>query len=274
MRIYGVDGDIPYRRFTFPDGQPHVELLIEGRLKDPGEPATIEVAIMTPADLFDILLAHDCLWKCGFSPSLDIRYLMGARMDRAINLRSPGTLAAVTDIINTVHWKQVRIFDPHSDVALKYIKAENKCAVYPIELVHRSVVKPNHVIVIPDEGARNRVDVLTRGLSNTRVQAHKHRDSVTGVLSGFSVDEHTKVAGKECLILDDICDGGGTFTGVAMVLRGAGATAVDLFVTHGIFSKGTPLRGIRHIITTDSYFDLTKQTLDGVAVHPIRMSEL
>jgi ribose-phosphate pyrophosphokinase len=74
------------------------------------------------------------------------------------------------------------------------------------------------------------------------------------------------VRGKECLILDDICDGGGTFTGLATELHKAEAQAVDLFVTHGIFSKGGTLEGIRQIFTTDSYHPIG-QVVGPVTFH-------
>jgi ribose-phosphate pyrophosphokinase len=66
--------------------------------------------------------------------------------------------------------------------------------------------------------------------SKVRVQATGHL--VTGELSGESV------TGKRVLIVDDICDGGATFIGLAAKLREAGATDVVLFVSHGIFSRG------------------------------------
>ena len=83
----------------------------------------------------------------------------------------------------------------------------------------------------------------------------------------------TRVRDKVCLILDDICDGGGTFTGLSHVLRGTyGARAVDLFVTHGIFSKGLPLDGIRAVHTTDSYRPWRElRDIAKVAMYPVEM---
>jgi len=56
------------------------------------------------------------------------------------------------------------------------------------------------------------------------------------------------------MIVDDICDGGATFILLAKELYAAGAKEVNLFVTHGIFSKGLiPLyeAGIKRIFTQD-----------------------
>jgi ribose-phosphate pyrophosphokinase len=60
------------------------------------------------------------------------------------------------------------------------------------------------------------------------------------------------------IIVDDICDGGGTFNLLAHEFKAdpqAGASKLELFVSHGIFSKG--LSGIDPVIervtTTDSW---------------------
>ena len=58
------------------------------------------------------------------------------------------------------------------------------------------------------------------------------------------------------LIVDDLCDAGGTFIGSAQLLRDAGARSVSLYVTHGVFSKGTAAllsQGIDNIYSTTSY---------------------
>ena len=55
------------------------------------------------------------------------------------------------------------------------------------------------------------------------------------------------------LLVDDICDGGGTFIGLANECFPSWAD-YDLYVTHGIFSKGTDILfdAFVNVITTDS----------------------
>jgi phosphoribosylpyrophosphate synthetase len=65
------------------------------------------------------------------------------------------------------------------------------------------------------------------------------------------------------LIVDDICDGGGTFLGISDALgsrlRSLGDVGGDyilgLYVTHGIFSKGfcDLIEKFDHVYTTDSF---------------------
>jgi ribose-phosphate pyrophosphokinase len=85
------------------------------------------------------------------------------------------------------------------------------------------------------------------------LECSKHRDVKTGQLSGFKV-QSDDMQGRDCLIVDDICDGGGTFLGLAEALKAKGAGRLYLAISHGIFSKGVePLTTVfDHIFTTDS----------------------
>lgn len=271
MRIYTTAGDLPFRLFTFPDGQPHFELLA----KDEWHSATIEAAITSPAALVDVLLAKETLDASGYVTSLDLRYLMGGRMDRRISQKQPHTLAVIGRTLALAGFYRVRVLDPHSDATLTAINAE---AVYPLPVIAallQAADPAQTVVIAPDAGATPRVDRILQSLGYADrfrvVHGIKHRDSQTGALSGFGVQDASAVDGKECLILDDICDGGGTFIGLAEQLHAAGARHVDLFVTHGIFSKGVPLKGIRFVHSTDSF---PRSTAGGLSIWPLRMSDL
>lgn len=269
MRIKAKSGDLPFKLFTFPDGQRHFELLLGSEFRE----ATIEARIANAEELFDVLLAADALRSSGHhSVSLDIRYLLGARMDRRIGATHPSTLEIVARILRGAGFAKIRVLDPHSGVALHLLDAEAVLPVVPVSNVLSHYLASDTVIVAPDAGAAPRVQqLLARAATERRfrvVQGVKHRDPATGALSGFGVQDASVVDGKDCLILDDICDGGGTFTGLAATLKRYGAKSVDLFVTHGIFSKGVPLPGIRSIFTTDSYVKLAPE---GVIVLKVNM---
>ena len=262
MRIYTRAGDLSFKTFTFPDGQPHFQL--ETYELD-FTAATIEMAVKSPADLFTLQLAASTLRQHGYRElNLDVRYLLGARMDRAIASDQPHTLQVVAQTINAMGFNKVRILDVHSEVATRLIRNSNNQLPYKIVEQVIQTVNPDHVVV-PDKGARERVEKLV-GMLRPLVWCSKVRDMQTGNLTGFKVDSYVDPvlasigsSGTEImqsvLIVDDICDGGGTFTGLAKVLREAGAKKVYLYVTHGIFSKGLPLEGIDKVFTTDSYFN-------------------
>lgn len=118
-------------------------------------------------------------------------------------------------------------------------------------------------VLFPDKGASTRyADMLSVRpwfLSNRYVgkniyHCEKVRNQLTGKFEGFKVPDIDK--SLPTIIIDDICDGGGTFIGIAKEL-GMPKDLMGLYVTHGIFSKGfdelTSFFG--KIITTNSYYD-------------------
>lgn len=281
MRIYTPAGDLAVKTFTFPDGQPHVKL--ETHEID-FRSATIETAIRSSDELLQTVLVSEVLRRQGYSEiNLDIRYLLGARMDRPIGQNEPFTLNCVARILNSCGFSKVRILDAHSEEATRLIRnSENVLPYMVAEQVFATL--PDAWPVRPDKGAGNRVGKLTnvcRPANRAIIRCEKSRNSETGKLSGFSVNDPSWVSTcKEVVIIDDICDGGGTFVGLAKELRKAGAQKVYLYVTHGIFSKGLPLEGIDHIYTTDSYYsyvygpEFASDKADKVVVIPVSMKEM
>lgn len=267
--VYSALGAIPFTWMTFPDGQRHCTLELREARAEALAGATIEARIATVDDLFDVLLVKDVLDANGFQTNLDIRYLLGARMDRRIDHRQPHTLQIVARLIRQAGFRRIRVLDPHSIATTALLGAE---PVYPVAAVDQVLQEYDPVrtlVVAPDLGASERVGRLVN-LRFPIVQGLKHRDTQSGRLSGFEVRDGSQVKGRRCLILDDICDGGGTFVGLGEKLRDLGASAVDLFVTHGLFTKGLPLDGIDKLFTTDSYTD---PHLSHAVVIPVRMRD-
>ncbi len=277
MRIYTKAGDLAFSTFTFPDGQPHFKLETYER---EFQSVVIETAIKSPSDLFLVLMASDVLRQHGYAEvSLDIRYLMGARMDRAISSMEPFSLQLVAKLLNGGGFTKIRILDVHSDVATRLIR--NSVNVLPKSIVRQVFTTLGSVNPVrPDKGAEDRVkNLLPRDLElewGSLIRCEKTRDPETGMLSGFKVKNHSSSGGWDCLIIDDICDGGGTFVGLAKELRKAGARKVYLYVTHGIFSKGlAALEGIDKIFTTDSYCPYAiGREFQRTVIIPISMKEL
>ena len=108
-------------------------------------------------------------------------------------------------------------------------------------------------VLFPDDGARKRYAGLLTDSNITILHCAKVRDKKSGHLSGFSVPPIGEFDSKNVLLIDDICDGGGTFLGVAAALKHYELN-LSLYVTHGIFSKGLAplLAEFSKIYTTDS----------------------
>jgi ribose-phosphate pyrophosphokinase len=267
MRIYTKSGDLAFRTFDFPDSQPH--FILETYEREFNS-ITIETSLKSPHELFLLMEAVDVLRNHGYSEiNLDCRYLLGARMDRALSSMEPYTLQLVARVINSLGFSRVRLLDVHSEVATRLIRnSENVLPKQVVDQVLATLGTGTTGIIIPDRGATERVQKLTNGFYSQ--QCYKKRNPQTGTLTDFVVPNRV---GPNCLIIDDICDGGGTFVGLSKELKKAGATKVNLFVTHGIFSKGLPLEGIDTIYTTDSYQPDT-YGFERVVCIPISMREL
>jgi ribose-phosphate pyrophosphokinase len=180
---------------------------------------------------------------------LILPFIPGARQDR---LNSSGdylfTAKFIAKIINGGIFERVVVVDPHSEVApalidncrvVNLIKG-NSCSA---SLILGTLKKENYAAVVaPDAGAEKRAKEWSNALGIPVIHAWKTRDISNGKLTGFGHEPiPVDVQGKKMLVVDDICDGGGTFVGLGEVLKKSNIQ-VDLFVTHGVFSKG-----VRHL---------------------------
>jgi ribose-phosphate pyrophosphokinase len=128
-------------------------------------------------------------------------------------------------------------------------------------------------VLAPDAGASKAVEQFAHQHGYPFIQALKTRDTETGELHGFRITNPSEdVEGKNILILDDICDGGGTFEGIADELDKMGARSVALAVTHGIFSRGFFI-GMDRIYTTNSYRNAEDFRHQHVSVYDIYTPE-
>ena len=269
--IYPAASDILFTTMVFPDGQPHLKLNIDSlRTADKKAPLRILTRIAGSNDLLLALLAKNTLDYEGYEHiELDISYLMAARMDRVMMDGEPFSLKIVAGIINAAGFKKVRVFDPHSEVTTAVIDRSYSVTNHHFvkDAVEDHLKKhgtASYCLVSPDAGALKKIHKLAQylGVHNV-VECFKERDLKTGALSGFKTAS-TNLAGQTCFIIDDICDGGGTFAGTASMLKKLGAEKIVLIVSHGIFSKGVNIDAVDHIYTTDSY-----KVVTGVDCFPI-----
>ncbi|WP_193145597.1 ribose-phosphate diphosphokinase [Citrobacter europaeus] len=197
----------------------------------------------------DVLVSH-----------LDLPWLPWARQDRHMVAGDSFALKVFASQLNTLQFDKVKVLDPHSDAAAAAINnfvaiSQETCLLHSATL-QRQFQQKTLMLVAPDAGALKKIDAVARaaGVEEYAILSKK-RDVASGKLTGFSLMAGD-VRGRDLLIVDDLCDAGGTFIGSAQVLREAGAHSVSLYVTHGIFSKGVEhlfANGIDAIYTTTSY---------------------
>ncbi|AUU99883.1 ribose-phosphate diphosphokinase [Phytobacter ursingii] len=191
---------------------------------------------------------------------LELAWLPWARQDRHMVNGDSFALKVFANQLNVLNFDKVFLLDPHSDVAAAAINnsvviAQESCLMKS-EKLRQAISSGKLMLVAPDAGALKKIHNVAKA-SGARDYAilTKERDVATGNLTGFALVSGD-VAGKDVLIVDDLCDAGGTFIGSAQVLRDAGARSVSLYVTHGVFSRGVENllnNGIDAIYTTTSF---------------------
>jgi ribose-phosphate pyrophosphokinase len=224
--------------------------LFESKYETPNK-AIIEVS--TISEFHAAMMLGHTLKDLRWSANLYMPFAFGARQDRR-NISGDILFGAkyYADIINAVGFNEVAIVDPHSNVIAGLINNRRIISAGDVLRAGMGAKFGSYYagVIAPDAGASARAyDVAEKIGAPKVIQAWKHRDVADGHITGFGIEP---IEAGEYLIVDDICDGGGTFNGLASILPEG--VVCDLYVTHGIFSQG--LRELRknfkRIITTDS----------------------
>jgi len=261
------DFDIQYKVSRFPDGQQGITIQ---EVYDPTEPHEIISRLNSFSDLELILCATAALRAEGVEQiMLTVPYFLGARSDRKFGQGGYHYLKdVICPIINAQGYKSVAVLDPHSDVLEacidRLVPNSNLAFVkWALEDLGYEKKPLDFTLVAPDAGAYKKVDSIARELKHPTeiVTAHKRRDLETGKILSTTV-EGIDEAQQKFVIIDDICDGGRTFLGIAEAIKSKVADAeIYLLVTHGIFSAGYSqlMNRFDGIYTTNSYADISEE---------------
>lgn len=242
---------------NFPDGQPHVRLTIP---PEPKERVKVVTPIRNPAELFILQLTADAIMEMDAEiDELVIPYLMGSRYDRIMQPGDSHDLRVVTDILNSlVFANSVHLFDVHSSEATDRIINSKSHRNDRLLFRYNEIkgIQPM-VLIVPDKGATTKVDGYKKILNVAdEVFCDKERDQ-NGKIT-LRVRNPERCNGKYCAIVDDLCDGGGTFIQIADQVLPHTPADLSLIVSHGIFSRGLDPLFARFdlIVTSDSYADM------------------
>lgn len=180
---------------------------------------------------------------------LHISYLPYGRQDKSVTNQTTFALVAFADLLNSMKFSHIEIYDPHSDVALLLINNSALWAPEP-DISHTiSQLRPDY-LCYPDKGAAKKYSKRIHGTPSFCAQ--KVRDQLSGTISHMELIDPPTMVGFDVLIVDDICDGGATFIALSKLLSDAGAKNIWLHVSHGLFTKGTEVltsAGIKRIFT-------------------------
>lgn len=254
------NSDIKYHIDHYPDGQ--IQLVLED-LDDNKFHLVILTRICNSDDLFILMQLSDIVNRRGLSCTLYVTYLLAARTDRLFSWNTSFTLKIVMDVLRSFN-SEIMIFDPHSDVVNRL--SGNK--VYEINFVNMLINytdifddSDNIVIVAPDEGAKDRLEhiVASSIFRNPIIYCSKTRDE-SGKVTEVKVKSESPIQVNKktrLIVIDDLCDGGGTFMAIAPELKKYEAKEVDLVITHSIQLEG--LKKVSSVydkvITSNSYKD-------------------
>lgn len=234
---------------TFPDGEKHLKL----EHIDRKEPVVITCRITSSDDLFILMQLSDILNRQEVHvQTLNINYLMSMRCDRLFSLDESFTLKIVANVINSFNAEEVHIVEPHSSCTGRLI---NECyEYYPMYNMVDQMLE-DYVICYPDKGAQQRYNYNC----SRHICCEKQRDVETGKLLKFSISE-SKVGPypDKIVVVDDLCDGGGTFLGIAELLKNSfNPESLVLVITHAVQLEG--LKRVAEVYdqvyVTNSYCD-------------------
>lgn len=227
------------RYWTFPAGERGVAI---GTEAFGVKMHTVKCNFKGSDSIIDMLLETDAI-KRQYPDAkivLDIPYFPYARQDRKMNKGESHSLKVICDLINSQNYHRVNTVDPHSDVVEALvnnlvIKEQYEAAV---ETIGDDLDQDYDYLISPDAGALKKIYKLAKYMNTEVICAGKQREVSTGTIlkSHVSTEDYNKIIGKRVLVVDDICDGGRTFTELRAILPTT--TRVELYVTHGVFSKG------------------------------------
>jgi ribose-phosphate pyrophosphokinase len=243
---------------NFPGGELHIT---DSWIKDGTilQDNTVLCRIQNTNDFMKLCLFTNAFKNfVGRMPSrLVLPYIPYARQDRITNPGEALSIKVFANLLNTLNYRSVYVLDPHSDVCTALIE---NVKIIPQWEIFADAVPEDVDLIAPDAGALKKVYKLQEAVRKRGIEvpvriATKHRDTHTGKVS------HTTIEGnpvnKTCVVIDDICDTGGTLLALANILEEQYEKRI-LMVTHGIFSKGIAKLSIAYnrILSTNSFSEL------------------
>ncbi len=185
--------------------------------------------------LMELLLLADTAKRAGCnSITAVIPYLGYSRQDRPSYQYGPISASLVARLVETSGVDKVVTIDMHSKQSEGFFKIGVK-NLDPTDLFVNVLQKnSNYMVISPDIGGLPRARVLASKLGTDLAIINKTRD-LEGKCTMSEVIGN--VIGKDCIIIDDIADTGGTLCEAGKLLMQSGANSVNACITHAVFSE-------------------------------------
>ncbi len=245
--------DAGIRRFS--DQEVFVEIHENVR----GEDMFLVQSTSYPANdnLMELLVTIDALRRASARRiTAVVPYFGYARQDRKPGPRTPISAKLVANLITTAGADRMLTMDLHAGQIQGFfdIPVDNLYAAPTMVAdIARAHGGDGLAVVSPDVGGVIRARAIARRIDAGLAIVDKRRERA-GVSEVANIIGD--VAGRRCILVDDIVDSAGTLCNAAVALKAAGATSVAAYVTHGVLSGGAVARvaasELEELVITDT----------------------
>ena len=260
----------------FADGEIYIEINENIR----GNSIFIVQSISSPANdnLMELLLSIDALKRSSAKNiTAVIPYFGYARQDRKVVPRTSISAKLVSNLITNAGAHRVLTVDLHAGQIQGFFDMPvDNLFTTPIfaRYIRKNIKNKDLLCVSPDAGGIER----TRGLA-TKIKADlaiiDKRRPEPGKSKVMNIVGN--VQGKDCVIVDDIIDSGGTIVNAADALVKKGAKNVYVFVTHAVLSGDAISKiqksKVKKLIITDS-IDNSKKIRKAGKIEVLSIAQL
>jgi ribose-phosphate pyrophosphokinase len=222
-----------------------MEVFVEIHENVRGEDVFIVQSTSYPANdnLMELLITLDALRRASARRvTAVIPYFGYARQDRKSGSRTPISAKLVANLITEAGANRVLTMDLHAGQIQGFfdIPVDN---LYGAPLFSRDIqdrFKGHDIMIVsPDVGGVLRARAIATRLNCDLAIIDKRREraGVSEVLNVIG-----DVEGRDCILVDDIVDSGGTLCNAAAALIARRATSASVYTTHGVLSGGAVAR--------------------------------
>ncbi len=223
--------------YHFADG----EILVEPHETVRGRKVYIIQSTCSPVTerLMEVLVCVDaCKRASAGEINLVIPYFGYARQDRKSKPRQPITAKLVADLLQTAGANRIITIDLHASQIQGFfnIPIDDLTAVPMLGQYFKTMgFDPNDIVVVsPDHGGTTRARNLANKLDAPIAIIDKRRPRPNVVEAHNIIGD---IEDKICIVVDDICDTGGSLVAACEMLNDKGAREIYVAVTHGVFSN-------------------------------------
>ncbi|ABI78005.1 ribose-phosphate pyrophosphokinase [Hyphomonas neptunium ATCC 15444] len=205
-----------------------------------GEDVFVIQSTSYPANdnLMQLLIMMDALRRASARRiTAVIPYFGYARQDRKTDGRTPISAKLVANLISTAGADRVLTVDLHAGQIQGFfdIPTDNLFGgPVMVDDIKERYGKEKIIVVSPDVGGVVRARSLAKRLDDADLAIVDKRRPEAGKSEVMNIIGD--VRGARCIMLDDMCDSGGTLANAAAALKEHGASSVSAYVTHGVLS--------------------------------------